>query len=409
MTTSDLYELNENAGQKLWRIQCEQETHLCCGLDPHYSEGTPLNEAFYGQFESNVYDDEITAILEAHRILGPDPARVCIFISGVINYLCRVALFQWECGVRVHKPQASFYEAFAPFGEYILSEVVKELDALASPTELPTEDADVATEIREPPTGFKIGDLKRGDIMSTQERYYAAYLTGRDEELFAGIGGQYAFDAMTVTTWMGEDVLTPGLPWFRRGHGAVVVTRSSNPSGTTLQDVLVEEPLGEDERVELSDKQEPFRLKQSVIVDVATELKRMPTAHDVMLYLTECFCRKHELIDDGISPIFSVMGATTRMTDAFRILRPSGTALIPGFGAQGGNFANVMPFVKRDGPRTGQLGICSSSRGHLYPWLKKYGGQGNPQNLRFEVERSIDAFRKAERAAYKKAGLPWPF
>lgn len=73
-------------------------------------------------------------------------------------------------------------------------------------------------------------DAKRGDISTTMAAY-----------------GQMAFkhmqaDALTITPYMGLDVVEPLIPWLKAGHGVYVVWVSSNPSGALVQD-LVAEPL----------------------------------------------------------------------------------------------------------------------------------------------------------------------
>jgi len=211
---------------------------------------------------------------------------------------------------------------------------------------------------------------------------------------------------MTVTTWMGDDVLTPGLPFFKDGKGAIVVTRTSNPSGTSLQDLVIS-PNGS---VELSEKQTQFALREGDLKLLGDSLEGgKPTTHEAMLYLTELFSEQHGLNEQGVSPLFSVMGSTVKMTDSFRKLRPNGIALVPGFGAQGGKFANVMPLLVNGGKLAGHLGILSSSRDHNFPWTKKAGGSGDPKQLKAEMARAIDTFREKETEAYTAAGATYPF
>lgn len=241
--------------------------------------------------------------------------------------------------------------------------------------------------------------------MSTQTPYYQAYLSRRDEEVFPGLNGSFDFDAMTVTTWMGEDVLTPGLPYFRAGKGAIVVTRSSNPSGTTMQDLYV----GNNSDVLLSEKQMEFRLDEDEQQYLTSILGRCATANEVMLYQTELFCTQNELGSDGVNPIFSVMGSTVKMDNSFRRIRGQGAiALVPGFGAQGGNFENIMPLAVKEGPLRGHVGVLSSSRDHNYPWMDK-SGKGDPKKLESEMARAISNFRRLEHEAYAKADVDYPF
>ncbi len=380
-----------NAGLRLWEVQKDQGTGLCVGLDPHYDPKEGIGPELYQQFASPAYTEYFERLLEVMRwwrqmgILGFNS----VFLGGVCCYFAKVCQAAWQNGIRIFKLQCAFYEDFQPFAGVMLAEVCQTLHTLAKDRE----------------EFFLICDAKRGDITETQIPYYRAYLSDLGADAFPKGCGQFGFDAMTVTTWMGEDVLTPGLPFFRRGKGAIVVTRSSNPSGTTLQDAVVRA----NSSIELTGKQEPFRLTKDVIDAVTVLIERPPTAHEVMLYQTERFSEMYGLNQHGVGPIFSVIGATVMMDKTFRKIRPNGIALIPGFGAQGGEFKNVMPLVVKEGSLAGHLGILSSSRAHNFPWLKKYGGSGSPALVEDEVRRAIDAFRTHEKRSYQEAGYDYPF
>ncbi len=383
-----------NAGQKLWNVQRKQKTGLCIGLDPHFEAEGVLNKEFYTQYVSGrralleTYFQTLAKVGES--IHSPVGADAPYFLAGLTAYFLDIIEVAWDAGIRVYKPQIAFYERFAPFGTTVLEILCRDLHVRS---EKSGEDI------------FLILDAKRGDIESTQYPYYASYLSRSNEEVFPGVAGRFGFDTMTVTTWMGTDVLTPGLPFFKNGRGAIVVTRSSNPSGTTIQDVYIEENTG----VELSEKQKSFAVSGEEIKKIEGIIGRKPTAHEFMLYQTEEFSKKNDLNTDGISPIFSVMGSTVKMTDTFRKIRPHGIALVPGFGAQGGSFENVMPLHISSGPLAGHIGILSSSRDFNYPWMEKAGGAGDPKNLAFEMSRAVAAFRAQEKEAYLKAGLLYPF
>lgn len=389
-----------NAGLRLGTIQKQQKTGLCVGLDPHYDPASALNAEFYLQFVSESYGHldlfvDLLRRVNTHYQKNPlskeDLEQTARFLTGLTVYFEDLIDACWDAGIRVFKPQAAFYERL-PFGMLILEMFCAHIRQHGEKSNEKT---------------FIILDAKRGDIDSTQAPYYEAYLSDIQDEEIPGIGGRFGFDTMTVTTWMGEDVLTPGLPYFENGKGAIVVTRSSNPSGTTLQDAyLVTNP-----NLPLSEKQESFRLSERDWENAATIsfFGRKPTVHEVMLYLTEKFSEKHGLNQEGVSPIFSVIGSTIKMTDSFRLLRPYAIPLIPGFGAQGGKFENIMPLVIQDGPLAGHIGILSSSRDHNYAWAKKAGGSGDVKNLRDDTLAAIKRFREAEKQAYETAGAYYPF
>jgi orotidine-5'-phosphate decarboxylase len=73
-------------------------------------------------------------------------------------------------------------------------------------------------------------DAKRGDIGTTAERYAAG--------IFGHLGG----DAVTLSPYLGEDAIEPFLA--HEGRIVYVLARTSNPSASRLQELLVDgEPL----------------------------------------------------------------------------------------------------------------------------------------------------------------------
>ena len=379
----------DNAGERLWEIQKAQHTGLCVGLDPHYDPNGAWNMELYRLFGIGPKAEDLRTafhgLRKALRYFGITwNADSTEFLTGLTVYILTVIEAAREAGIQVFKPQAAFYERFKHAGPIVLEIVLKYL-----------HDQGVNT--------FVALDAKRGDIDTTQFPYYTVYIN--DGPTIPGING-FGFDTMTVTTWMGEDVLTPGLPFFKSGKGAIVVTRSSNPSGTALQDaVAIPSDVG------VSPRQQPFVYTHAMHDALHDLLSRSATNHEVMLYLTAEFSKKNGLDSiDGVSPIFSVMGATVEMDDGFRRIRGNGAIpLIPGFGAQAGAFKNVRSLIVREGPLTGMWGMLSSSRENMFAWETKYGGNGDPMLLKDEVRRSIDNFRKDEREAYAAAGVDYPF
>jgi len=387
-----------NAGQKLWKVQKQQGTGLCVGIDPHYEPDGALNQEFYSRFAINgdYFRDLFAAAVRITRSISSKPAAqegrtedFLTFLTGLTCYYLRVVREAWNCGIRVFKPQASFYERLGLPGNVLLAILCNELESLASSS---GED------------WFGIFDGKREDIASTMEAYYRAWL---GEEVLPGITGQFNFDTMTVTMGIGEDVLTPGVPFFKAGKGAIVVIKSSNPSGTTLQDATVLPSY-------LSTNFALGRFRYDTVMhqDLVNFLDRDLLAHELMLWITTQFVGEHGLEQGGINPIFSVMGSTVEMSQSFRKIRGNGAiALIPGFGHQGGNFRNIQRLLVREGPLEGHWGILASARAHNFPWMTQYGGRGNPQYLEAEMERAIRGFRVAEREAYQEggAGVEYPF
>ncbi|MDB2447293.1 orotidine-5'-phosphate decarboxylase [bacterium] len=109
-----------------------------------------------------------------------------------------------EQNVAAVKFQAAFFEAQGIKGHKVLENLLKKSKNLGVTSIL---------------------DAKRGDISSTMEAY-----------------GKAAFEAMeadilTVTPYMGFDVIKPLEPWLKNGKGVYVVWMSSNPSGKDIQEI----------------------------------------------------------------------------------------------------------------------------------------------------------------------------
>ena len=108
--------------------------------------------------------------------------------------------------VPVVKPQVAFFERLGSAGMAALEEV------LAA-----ARDAGLVT----------IADAKRGDIGSTMAAYASAWLDP---------ASPLVADAVTVMPYMGIGALRPALDLAAAGgRGVIVVTRSSNPEGRSLQ------------------------------------------------------------------------------------------------------------------------------------------------------------------------------
>ncbi|MBA3688104.1 MAG: orotidine-5'-phosphate decarboxylase [Chloroflexi bacterium] len=123
-------------------------------------------------------------------------------VSGIERFARGLIEAAAEYAVAV-KINVAFFEAFGSSGWAALERVV----------------ADV------PPDHFLVLDAKRGDIGSTAERYAAA--------LFGLLGA----DAVTLSPYLGEDTVEPFLAY--PGRVIYLVTRTTNPSAGTLQDLLI--------------------------------------------------------------------------------------------------------------------------------------------------------------------------
>ena len=123
-------------------------------------------------------------------------------VTGIETFARGLVEAASELAVAV-KVNVAFFEAFGSAGWAALERLV----------------ADV------PQDQFLILDAKRGDIGTTAERYAAS--------LFGLLGA----DAVTLSPYLGEDAIEPFLEY--PGRVVYLVTRTTNPSAGTLQDLPV--------------------------------------------------------------------------------------------------------------------------------------------------------------------------
>lgn len=182
-----------------------------------------------------------------------------------------------------------------------------------------------------------IGDVKRGDIGSTSAAYAAAHLG----KVTVGENSFSAFDEdfATVNPYLGSDGVKPFIKVCREEKkGIFVLVKTSNPSSGEFQDRLIDgRPLYE--------------------------------------YVGEKTAEwGQECMGDSYSYVGAVVGATyPEMGKILRKIMPKAYILVPGYGAQGGKGADLVPFFNEDG-----LGaIVNSSRGIIAAWQQeKYGKFG---------------------------------
>ncbi|MGZ6213929.1 MAG: orotidine-5'-phosphate decarboxylase [Candidatus Limnocylindria bacterium] len=127
--------------------------------------------------------------------LPRDASGIERFARGLVE-----AAAEYAVAVKVN---VAFFEAFGSAGWGALERLV---------ADLPTDH-------------FLVLDAKRGDIGSTAERYATA--------LFGLLGA----DAVTLSPYLGADAVEPFLEY--PGRVVYLVTRTSNPSAETLQDLPV--------------------------------------------------------------------------------------------------------------------------------------------------------------------------
>ncbi len=168
-----------------------------------------------------------------------------------------------------------------------------------------------------------IGDVKRGDIGSTS----AAYATAHLGKVQVGSKRFSVFneDFATVNPYFGIDGIKPFLDVCKEEKkGIFVLVKTSNPSSGDFQDQVVEgKPLYE---------------------KVGEEVAKWGNCH----------------MGHSYSYIGAVVGATyPEMGRALRSIMPKAYLLVPGYGAQGAQGKDLVPFFDKDG-----LGaLINSSRG----------------------------------------------
>ena len=195
-----------------------------------------------------------------------------------------------------------------------------------------------------------IGDVKRGDIGSTAAAYAQAFLEP---------GGDLECDAITINPYLGADSLQPFVDVAAaHGKGLYVLVRTSNPGGADLQELVS------------SDKR--------IFQHTAALVRSLGAPH-----VSEA---------TGLSCVGAVVGATT--PEALQALRgemPDTPFLVPGYGAQGGTAADVVPAFRADGSGA----VVNASRSINYP--KAEAGA-----WRAAVERAA----RAAREDLHGAGIP---
>lgn len=185
-------------------------TCLCLGIDPHIEPNGVGLPSFFQQ----------------------DLLRrgVLAFLSDYVTTLLEAA----KGIVPAVKLQSAFFEAFGSEGWGVLTSAVRQAHDL----------------------GFLvILDAKRGDIASTM----AAYGRMAFETLKA--------DALTITPYIGLDVVEPLAPWLRAGCGAFVVWISSNAGGHLVQEARI----CEDDRSDLMLAERIFYAMQSAAIGLGIE------------------------------------------------------------------------------------------------------------------------------------------
>jgi orotidine-5'-phosphate decarboxylase len=215
-------------------------------------------------------------------VFGLDPSAEILELWGLgdspdgLDRFVDIALETCPGTVGMVKPQAAFYERLGWRGIKSLSRLI--------------------TSARE--AGLMvILDAKRGDVGSTMEAYAEAYL---------GENAALRVDAITATPYLGFDTIHPMFDLAADSSSCVlVVTRSSNSEGRSLQEARHPDGTSVEERI-----------------------------------LEEIASANNRLAPERIGPVGSVFGPT-HGPPLFDLCAPNCLYLAPGVGAQGATAKDV--------------------------------------------------------------------
>ena len=250
------------------------------------------------------FGDRVAAAVGASGPLcaGIDPSGALLAEWGLpddargLRTFCAVCVEAFAGAVAVVKPQVAFFERHGSAG-------VAELERLVA-------DAAAAGLL-------VIADAKRGDIDSTAAAYGDAWLAA---------GSPLAADAVTVHPYLGLGALDPMVRLAAaNGRGILVVVRSSNPEGRSLQQAVTAGGAG---------------VEDMLLAEIAA-LNGSPEV--------------------PAGTVGAVVGATLEPS-SFTLSQLGGVILAPGLGAQGAGPSDVAR--RFAGCRSGTV-LPSSSRGLL--------------------------------------------
>lgn len=214
-----------------------------------------------------------------------------------------------------YKPQIAFYSALGVYGLKSLEKTIEYIQ---------TNYSDIPV----------ILDAKRGDIGSTATQYTL--------EAFEALKA----DAVTVNPYLGHDSIKPFLEY--KNKGIIILCRTSNPSATDIQDLMVE--------------------NQPLYITVAKKIVSWNTNNNCLM----------------------VVGATyPEELKKIRDIAPDMFFLVPGIGAQGGDLEKTL----QNGLRNDKSGlIISSSRGILFAG-KGSGFEKKSRDEAIKLRNSINHYR----------------
>jgi orotidine-5'-phosphate decarboxylase len=192
-------------------------------------------------------------------------------------------------------------------------------------------------------------DGKRGDIGSTSEAYADAYFYDYGEHEKSPL----LCDAITLNAYMGYDAVQPFAEHLAKDKGIFVLTKTSNPSSSDFEDLLIDG--------------EPAYVKMARLVNEWGKE-----------YVGDC----------GYSALGVVAGATfPEAAKQVRAAAPQALILVPGIGVQGGKAQDAGAFCGPDG--CGALFNFSRSVIYAYkfgPFADEHDEENYPTAARVAAE-----------------------
>ena len=190
-------------------------------------------------------------------------------------------------------------------------------------------------------------DFKRADVASTSKQYAMSCF----REPYQGVKPYLESDCVTLNPFLGIEGISPFLEEVNKAKkGAFICLKTSNKGSKELQDLTIEKT------------KEPLYLYLLSLVKEASQAS---------------------LGSYGYSSLGVVVGATFPQ-DALKIRKrlPKSYFLVPGFGAQGGDFNRLKDYLNKDGKGA----IFSFSRSIIYPEIKGFNEKVSIKEL---IQRNI--------------------
>ena len=281
----------ETFGDRLSEAVARKRSCLVVGLDPLVERLPP---DVYGRWSGGSSGSEaVTA--KASLSFG-------FFLNEVIDAVSDAAV--------AVKPNCAFFERYGAAGWECLRQVCQHAQRAGL---------------------LVILDAKRGDIAHTARSYAEALLGDTRDTVGPHV------DAVTLNPYMGTDSVEPYLPFAReRGKGLFMLVRTSNPSSSELQNLVV-------------DDGRPLYMHTAGLV---------------------AGWNRGLAGSSGLGPVGAVVGATAPAeAAAVRAALPESIFLVPGFGAQGGKAEDLRAYFLPGG----RGAVVNASRSILFAYQTDAG------------------------------------